>query len=190
MQLVVSTCILRHSYRNRSAQIQPTSAEVVIMAKVRKGAWTNRVGGQTAPVAGDLPEPGWLTPFLAGLPTALLWRQRFRAVAGVLCMSLLRISAQPASADTGHFYDDGYMLQEECKDTSGVHQMYCLGYIAGVTDAVTTFGTLKCKPNMMLGQPALIIRRYLESHPQCLHRPASELVLLALEDAFPCGKTR
>jgi len=49
---------------------------------------------------------------------------------------------------------------------------------------------LMCVPNITPNQAVAIVRRYSEAHPQNLHLPAANLVGLAFDEAYPCGKTR
>jgi hypothetical protein len=45
-----------------------------------------------------------------------------------------------------------------------------------------------CVPKIREGQAELLVRRYLEAHPQELHMVAADLVVIALGEAFPCGR--
>ena len=69
----------------------------------------------------------------------------------------------------------------------------CIGFVKGVTDAHTTFVDWEyMKPNWCLppdvvaGQPVRTVTKYMQEHPQYLHRTASDLVAIALYLAFPC----
>jgi hypothetical protein len=137
---------------------------------------------------------GSLALSLTRVLTVLLWRLPCWALLSGLCISLLTIAASPAHTDES-YYKDGYLLRQECDDAVGVQRMFCLGYIAGVRDALGTGGrltgsTLACVPGIRLGQAELIVKRYLETHPQYLHANAADIVTAALSEAFPCSRAR
>jgi hypothetical protein len=64
-----------------------------------------------------------------------------------------------------------------------------LGYLQGVVDALNQMD-LTCMPktSVTVGQIERIVHKYLVNHPEGLHRGASVLVYLALDEAFPCPK--
>jgi hypothetical protein len=71
----------------------------------------------------------------------------------------------------------------------------CVGYITGVLDGITTSAylsqsALMCLPKLSSEQIVILVRNYLDAHPQYLHRGASIIVIAALGEAFPCGKPR
>jgi hypothetical protein len=91
------------------------------------------------------------------------------------------------------YFQDGYELRQKCQTI----EWYCLGYIEGAIDGLNSAAsslvaaTLLCLPSeMRVGQAELVVKGYLNSHPQDLHKPAADLVSVALREAFPCGKTR
>jgi len=100
---------------------------------------------------------------------------------------------------------DGNTLLPQCEDavriandnTLGLDAdaSYCLGFITGImtmTDEVQTanpkYAKLPCYPDgtMTAGQAARVVTKYLNSHPEKLHRDAHILVIEALREAFPC----
>jgi hypothetical protein len=119
-----------------------------------------------------------------------------------LLTALILIAAleSPAHAD-GHFMD-GYTLRQLCQGIeladhpadwgellqSARDGMKCLAYVEGVLDGVSTHLAPMCVPNMRIGQALILVRNYLETHPQYLHRSAADLVVLTLGEAFPCGR--
>jgi hypothetical protein len=72
---------------------------------------------------------------------------------------------------------------------------YCLGFITGIvtmTDEVRIanpkYAKLPCYPDgtMTAAQAVRVVTKYLNSHPEELHRDAHVLVVEALTEAFPC----
>ncbi|MGA2086582.1 MAG: Rap1a/Tai family immunity protein, partial [Terracidiphilus sp.] len=76
--------------------------------------------------------------------------------------------------------------------------MHCLGYLSGVTDTYLfwkyTNNTQKAKVYVPACIPegatnfelARVVVKYLNDHPNQLHKSYRLLVMLALEDAYPC----
>ena len=61
------------------------------------------------------------------------------------------------------------------------------GYVAGVQDFNN--GVLFCvNENVKLSQSAAIVQKYFSDNPQTWHLPAKQLVVNALQKAFPCKK--
>ncbi|SRR5713226_8359178 len=121
--------------------------------------------------------------------------------------SMMLIIALPAGGE--EHYTDGYRLLHACgteqrmqstipeeQIPASVDSGYCIGYITGVVDGIHTEERLSsssriiCEPNIRAGQIKMIVRRFLEAHPEYLHRSAADLVAVALREAFPCGKSR
>jgi hypothetical protein len=115
-----------------------------------------------------------------------------RSIFGFVFAALL--SAQGAWADS---YYTGYKLLEYCNphlklensSAAGV----CLGYITAATDtAIDWFNTTGldsqvCVPgSVSIGKLREIVVKYLEEHPEELHKGAAGIVLNALYNAFPC----
>jgi pantothenate kinase type III len=62
----------------------------------------------------------------------------------------------------------------------------CLGYVVGVM-SVMEYINVVCRPvKSTHSQAALVVQKYLADHPEKLHINADELVLDALQQAFPC----
>jgi hypothetical protein len=99
---------------------------------------------------------------------------------------------------------DGNTLLPKCEDavrianddTRGLDAdaSYCLGFLTGImsmTDEVrranSKYTRLPCYPDgsMTAGQAARVVTKYLNSHPETLHRDAHALVVEALTEAFP-----
>ena len=46
-----------------------------------------------------------------------------------------------------------------------------------------------CSPNnATLGQSVRIVRSYMQKKPEVLHMPFAALIIVAMREAFPCGK--
>jgi len=126
-----------------------------------------------------------------------------------VCAAILFLSCSlPAFAER-----DGYLLLRYC--TATVHQLEgaqvdkdqaaddlsCLVYIAGFTDALKTIFTAKsdsgqpnagaldgiCAPDNKPEASALAFVKYAHEHPESLHLRASDVLALALRQAFPCA---
>lgn len=106
--------------------------------------------------------------------------------------------AQPALAGG---YVNGNLLYQYCNSSEGTatyyqHQTFCSAYIAGVADTFERLRSLTqserghsasiCIPaNVTVGQMKDIVFRYLSANPQHRHYAASDLVVIAIVDAFP-----
>jgi hypothetical protein len=128
------------------------------------------------------------------------------AIKKVLILSILFASLGLPAGAAGSF-EDGYKLRLYCQGVeladrainwdellrSARDGSQCIGYIKGVLDGLTTaeklsHSTLMCVPNIRVGQAELLVRNYLEAHPEHLQRPAADLITFGLMEAFPCGR--
>jgi hypothetical protein len=77
----------------------------------------------------------------------------------------------------------------------------CMGLVRGIMDTMTLWQSVDhggpvdntamhgCIPDSIKTiQGARIVVKYLNDHPERLHVPDTRLVLMAMVDAFPCGK--
>lgn len=103
---------------------------------------------------------------------------------------------QPAEA-YGQGFTTGNQLLSDCASKEGEAAYYqlqanCVGYIAGVADALAFLSVsmpeakLACIPSIPLGQARDIVVRYLEEHPDKRHLSAGAIAWTALRLAFPC----
>jgi hypothetical protein len=123
------------------------------------------------------------------------------AIFAVVVLGLLSISS--------HAQDSGIELQTECQSVGlssptpldsqkGAH---CLGYIAGVAVTLKWWEQSKTSKHLSVEDvPAClpdhattseyrqVILKYLADHPNELHHHYAVLIVLALADAYPCGK--
>lgn len=70
-----------------------------------------------------------------------------------------------------------------------------LGFLAGVATTHKNFILENCgikfaclPPDIIIGQIALIVSKYLKTHPELLHETAFILIFRALDESFPCKK--
>jgi hypothetical protein len=102
----------------------------------------------------------------------------------------------------------GNKLLELCDAPFGSNnQAWCDGYIIGVDDALTITYAVSgaasdadsgetdpstrryycLREGVTLGQTSLVVLNYLKAHPEKLDMIASQLVIAALAEAFPCS---
>lgn len=93
----------------------------------------------------------------------------------------LALSATAAHAE----FWDGNKLHHRLNSEESMDRMMALGYIAGVSDTMTSINHCPAK-NVTLGQMRDIVKNYVENLPAIRHRTADTLVLDALKIAFPC----
>ena len=91
--------------------------------------------------------------------------------------------------DTGGV--SGYELQEFCREPT-THSI-CLGYLAGVRELSIEMFQLGKMPETICfpagttnKQTIIIVIEYLNDNPRFLHMSAARLVMIALENAYPC----
>lgn len=106
----------------------------------------------------------------------------------VLCVS--------SSAYCG--FMDGSGLAEYCQEFTAKgavngRDAICYAYIAGAVDShLATRTGEDLKPVFCLSdktnttQLVLVVKKYLDEHPEKLYLDASSLILLALHEAYPC----
>jgi len=113
-----------------------------------------------------------------------------RAITGLSAAALLGV-ALLADAGTGLDVFRGNKLKRFCDDYAsdkfGVYGATCLGYVNGVVDALASVGLFCLPQGVQREQSALVVRKYLNDHPEKLHMEADILVVRALEQAFACA---
>lgn len=65
----------------------------------------------------------------------------------------------------------------------------CIGYVVGVMSVMDYINALCLPFNSTHAQATLVVQKYLSDHPERLHLNANELVIDALQEAFPCTGT-
>jgi hypothetical protein len=126
----------------------------------------------------------------------------------LLVLVTLFLAATPFVHATATTFDGNELLSKcEAAERWVTHQgtdddpangSYCLGFIDGVmllaTDTTVRLvdsdhrSSLPCAPaeGLTTGQAMRVVLKYLNSHPETLHKSAQLLVVLALREAFPC----
>lgn len=102
-------------------------------------------------------------------------------------LAAMFIAASTAGADAAFL--DGNKLRDWCSSAEGGNQGACLGYVLGVADMLSTHGGLRggaCIPNIEATQAVSTVRTHLQRHPPADGAAASDLVVKALAEAFPC----
>ena len=86
----------------------------------------------------------------------------------------------------------GNLLLAGCQSDT-IEQMYCIGYVDGVVGTLVIAAAahkvprLVCVPDgVTTGQTVKVVERFLEAHPEELHKDARFLVFWALIDTWPC----
>lgn len=111
------------------------------------------------------------------------------ALMSLLLTVALVLPPRVASATT---FFSGNTLYDYCKADPHDRVAYgtCVGYIAGVADAMETgplYTWKACVPrSAAMGQPYDVVLRSLRAHPEWRHFTAPSLVAHALSEAFPC----
>jgi hypothetical protein len=99
-----------------------------------------------------------------------------------LMAAALMISAMNVNA----WFFTGDDIQSMCNQPpEGAGSSVCLGYIAGVVDALG--GTHFClSKGVTVGQLRAIVKKYIDNNLERLHLDATVLTTLALKESFPC----
>jgi len=82
----------------------------------------------------------------------------------------------------------GFVTGNDLFSKCGINSPLCMGYIAGVSDTMSTNGDV-CLPNDATVQQIVdIVVKYFSDHPERRHYSASSESGIALMQAFPCNK--
>lgn len=111
----------------------------------------------------------------------------------LLITFLLVIASQSFSAES--YFDDGHELKEllsRCWSDGFIHRMCgrANGYISGVLDTISDSNRLtKCLPAEQLSKNdiMLVVHGWLISHPNRMDENAADLVIEAVNEAWPCS---
>jgi hypothetical protein len=119
----------------------------------------------------------------------------------ILCAALAAVMTaaivQPTSSQeppAGSYQATGHLLLKICRGGNAGQIGYCLGYISGISDGITTLQMLKppnwtpiCKPDWLTDRQLRdVVVKYLVDHPEERHEPISLLTVLAMRSAWPC----
>jgi hypothetical protein len=110
-------------------------------------------------------------------------------VIGVIAAGFLSFTSS-ASAQTGA--DDlnkGLGLRNLCGNADLSTASFCRGYIYGVVQGLSLHQHI-CVPAMYASQIVLIVRKYLEDHPERLHLDSEVLVEEAMRSNYHCSAKR
>jgi hypothetical protein len=95
-----------------------------------------------------------------------------------ICIAVILLTAIPAISLTGN------QLKQDAVSPGCYSKGYFDGYVLGVLDLTKD---RRCIPERVeMGQTLDVIKNYLNDHPEELHLPASDLVLKAIQMAWPC----
>lgn len=109
---------------------------------------------------------------------------------------LLSLASQPAfsaftSGDKLNTWSDSWVrITENGAPTQqdGPNSLLYLSYVNGVMDS---FDGAVCVPaNITLNQSASIARKYIKAHPESWNVSGAALVLMSIQEAFPCPKAK
>ncbi len=103
------------------------------------------------------------------------------------------ISLGVARAADVRSFTTGTDLLEDCQGGDVGKRFACTGYIAGVADVLdanrSVDGLPACVPmEVELGKVKDTVVLYLKQHPEVRNTSAASLVVVAINDAWHCGK--
>lgn len=108
------------------------------------------------------------------------WRSWPKTAMVALALSAVSTTAQPAW--------DGNRLLEVCaRPTARQRTSDCDVFIRGAIDRYHEFLATRCAPRQVrFGEIVEIIVQYLQEHPADRQRPANDLILASLTEAYSC----
>jgi hypothetical protein len=120
------------------------------------------------------------------------WRRLFAA--GAVIAAVVAVSAEARADYDVPAFEGGNELYQKC----GANRVYCLGYVGGVSDAISagegSTGPISthalCLPGpgrVSQGQELDVVLQFLTQHPELRQYGAAYLVARALSEAFPCA---
>lgn len=119
---------------------------------------------------------------------------RFLLAALLLTATPCRAGTQTAETlkETGEglkYQCEGYdrMVGHAARQFDEFNGPRCYGYIQGVTEALN--GAAFCLPLITLAQKVQTVQAFLSTHTARLKDDAVQLVIEALTEVYPCGKT-
>ena len=99
------------------------------------------------------------------------------------------------ASSNSHAFITGNNLVEYCddyeQDGGSFRGGYCYGYVGGIAQTlhwVSDKNKICASENVTQKQVVSIVRKYMEEHPEMLHKRADMLVIIALRIAFPCSE--
>ena len=82
----------------------------------------------------------------------------------------------------------GFVTGDDLFSKCSINSPLCMGYIAGVSDIMSTNDDICLPNNVTIQQIVDIVAKYLSDHPERRHYGASSESGIALMQAFPCNK--
>jgi Rap1a immunity proteins len=79
-----------------------------------------------------------------------------------------------------------FLVQPPTLPLDALKAGHCIGYIQGVWDALLRKRDV-CRPDGLTVIQLGDVKLYLRNHPRTQHLPASDLVVFALKEKFPCN---
>jgi hypothetical protein len=89
---------------------------------------------------------------------------------------------------TSAFSAKGFVKADDLFSKCGFNSPLCMGYLAGVSDIMSTNDDICLPDNAALPQIVDIVVKYLTDHPERRHYSASSESGIALMQAFPCNR--
>ena len=153
------------------------------------------------PISCGIPLPPF--PIRSKIGAGRASRQRLSIFAAVTTIAAAALSAQPAEAQS----TSGSEVLQACGFGEGWPDGYCLGFTYGTLNAIMFTSAVAAQgiededlrlrfaktvtgfclpPEVSPEQTVAVFVRYLETHPERLHLPATPLLKDAFSDAFPC----
>jgi hypothetical protein len=116
---------------------------------------------------------------------------RKMVTATALVLALAAPGAANGDGTVASLYSGNTLLQLCQSHPQGPNPVFCMGYIAGIADALGTGSSIAgwraCFPhNGTVGRVRDIAVGFLTAHPEVRHLTAASLVAEALQGAFPC----
>lgn len=113
-----------------------------------------------------------------------------RTISSVILLSLVLLpTIRAQQEDSGH--DDAYRLRDELRKERGDwYHATAEGYVIGVYDSLDYFlGSKFCAPeHVRKGEIVDVVLKYLNDHPEQLHKSRIDVTVDALKASFPCPK--
>ena len=108
----------------------------------------------------------------------------------LVSVALLVPALASAEFKTGQQIQSGLQDWYSKPSNDIVNAAVSFGYVLGVYDALTGV-TMFCPPNnVSQGQVVQVVLKFLNQNPEKLHFSADSLVVKALQQAWPCAKTK
>jgi hypothetical protein len=112
----------------------------------------------------------------------------------LLAAAAAPMPAAPAPAPSVFMFETGASLLAKCHNKAPEYALACTAYVVGVVDGIKKDIFLHrapptCWPDQMAATTVRkIVVTYLEAYPDQRGFPASLVVSVALNDAYPCHK--